>query len=397
MLAAMGCDAPKARFRFNEMYLVRQAGTEDLSKEQRTQATDVATVLQALFGTPDQPFIVEDEGIGMAEVIDDSLLAMAAGPVGRDENGFPRGLYRQHCAHCHGVTGDGLGPTAEFLNPYPRDFRLGKFKFKSTPIGEKPTDEDLRKTLVNGIPGTAMPSFKLLASDEVEALLNYVKYLSLRGETERRLIETMTQELAPEDKLETTREFLVEDVLAGIVEKWARANESVTAISARPDWRGSQLEHSIALGRDLFNSKQANCFGCHGVTAIGDGQQSDYDDWSKDFADWGKIANPKELAQKLAQFHDLGGLGPRNAIPRNLRQGVYRGGRRPVDLFWRIRNGIEGTPMPAQVFKAPDAAANVTGLTDDDIWHLVDYVQSLPYESLSLPPPNEIENLRLNP
>ena len=41
-----------------------------------------------------------------------------------------RGLYRQHCVHCHGITGDGAGPTAQFLMPYPRDFRTGEFKFK---------------------------------------------------------------------------------------------------------------------------------------------------------------------------------------------------------------------------------------------------------------------------
>ena len=29
-------------------------------------------------------------------------------------------LYREHCAHCHGISGDGVGPTAVFLNPYPR-------------------------------------------------------------------------------------------------------------------------------------------------------------------------------------------------------------------------------------------------------------------------------------
>src|SRR5262245_2338944 len=36
-----------------------------------------------------------------------------------------RNLYMQHCIHCHGVTGDGNGPTAKFLNPRPRDYRLG--------------------------------------------------------------------------------------------------------------------------------------------------------------------------------------------------------------------------------------------------------------------------------
>jgi mono/diheme cytochrome c family protein len=73
--------------------------------------------------------------------------------------GNVRGLYREHCAHCHGITGDGAGPTAGFLNPYPRDYRKGWFKFKSTPLDVRPTHDDLKKIVLDGIPGTAMPSF----------------------------------------------------------------------------------------------------------------------------------------------------------------------------------------------------------------------------------------------
>jgi hypothetical protein len=32
-------------------------------------------------------------------------------------------LYRVQCVHCHGAEGGGDGPTAEFLNPLPRDYR----------------------------------------------------------------------------------------------------------------------------------------------------------------------------------------------------------------------------------------------------------------------------------
>ena len=99
-----------------------------------SQLTEVDELLTASFGTPDDPIVPAVEG---AELLDLHKLKMAAGPVGSDEDGSPRGLYREHCAHCHGITGDGNGPTAAFLNPYPRDYRPGKFKFKSTPIGLK--------------------------------------------------------------------------------------------------------------------------------------------------------------------------------------------------------------------------------------------------------------------
>ena len=54
-------------------------------------------------------------------------------------------------------------------------------------------------------------------------------------------------------------------------------------------------------------------------------------------------------------------------IPRDLTSGIFRGGRRPIDIYRRITAGINGTPMPA----VPDT------LTDDDRWAIVHYVLSL--------------------
>ena len=33
--------------------------------------------------------------------------------------------------------------------------------------------------------------------------------------------------------------------------------------------------------------------------------------------------------------------------PANLNRGVYKGGRRPIDIYWRIAKGINGAQMPA--------------------------------------------------
>ena len=33
--------------------------------------------------------------------------------------------------------------------------------------------------------------------------------------------------------------------------------------------------------------------------------------------------------------------------PANLNRGVYKGGRRPIDIYWRIAKGINGAKMPA--------------------------------------------------
>jgi mono/diheme cytochrome c family protein len=80
-------------------------------------------------------------------------------------------------------------------------------------------------------------------------------------------------------------------------------------------------------------------------------------------------------------------LPPRTIRPRNLRQGIYRGGLRPIDIYWRVMNGVEGTPMPAlatNVRKEGDPP-EAKKLTPEEVWDIVNYVQSLPYESINSP------------
>lgn len=243
LAVTVGCEPPRTDYRFNEVYaqITESSVGVEFHPEQRA---DAAALVDELFGSPDAPLLpdptaylldpleeladekdlefpedlqdlaeeVEDDPeaqeareqleaqrqqlaeLAREHFIDPGNLAKAAGPVVTDQQGATvSGLYRRHCVHCHGVTGDGTGPTAAFLNPYPRDFRAGLYKFKSTPRAERPTDEDLRGILLDGIPGTAMPSFRLLKEDEIAALVDYVKYLSVRGEFERKLIELITE------------------------------------------------------------------------------------------------------------------------------------------------------------------------------------------------------------
>ena len=91
-------------------------------------------------------------------------------------------------------------------------------------------------------------------------------------------------------------------------------------------------------------------------------------------------AAKKDLTERQELIPTL--LPPRHAIPRNLREGVYRGGRRPLDLYWRIAAGIRGMPMPGIGPAAPGAPGT---LSQEEIWQIVDYVRSLPFEPASLP------------
>jgi len=86
-------------------------------------------------------------------------------------------IYQKRCSQCHGEEGDGLGVAAEFMYPAPRDFTLGLFKFKTTDAdSEFPTDADLRNTIRDGLPGTAMPAWKSILTDaEIDALIEQIK------------------------------------------------------------------------------------------------------------------------------------------------------------------------------------------------------------------------------
>jgi mono/diheme cytochrome c family protein len=359
-VAVSGCGAtPPASFRANLVEATKQRLTPDQEKQ-------VATILEAMFGTPDRPFVLPETGLDAAK------LELAAGPVRSDIVGRKNGLYREHCAHCHGIAGDGMGPTAAFLNPYPRDYRPGVFKFKSTERADKPSHEDLVRILHNGIPGTSMPSFALLSETQVDALAEYVKYLAMRGETELALMRAFFElDDADQGKLPETREFLVGEMLTAVADRWKSAADAAIPVPPMP--ADIDLAASIAKGRELFYGDKANCVKCHGPTALGDGQANDYDDWNKPIVEWKKeLASTEDRAWASRAAGVLAGdaLEPRTIPPRNLRHGIYRGGRRPLDLYYRIHAGINGAPMPA---------AKGT-ISPEDIWHIVNYVRSLPYE-----------------
>jgi mono/diheme cytochrome c family protein len=92
-------------------------------------------------------------------------------------------VYRRACATCHGKAGDGSGPAARYLDPLPRDFTLGIFKFRSTPAGMLPTDEDLFRTVSSGIPTTTMPPFAdVLTERERRDVVAYIKTFSTNFE-----------------------------------------------------------------------------------------------------------------------------------------------------------------------------------------------------------------------
>lgn len=285
-------------------------------------------------------------------------------------------LYAEHCQHCHGVAGDGNGPTAKYLNPKPRDYRRGLFKFTSTHYDYKPRREDLARIVMDGIPGTYMPSFKLLTPAENKAIVEYVMFLAMRGQVEDGLakylngdysdeavadaikggkprgdiVKSLTEEVEGASFGEDTLDPLVE----GLATNWqmSQTDDPTCRVFVKSEGIPSSKE-SIEKGRVLFLSDNAGCSKCHGAAGRGDG--------------------PSTTAVNAEGSLGLVDSWGNPIMPRNLRTGIYRGGRRPYDIYCRISVGIKGTPMPG---------IREDKMAEEDRWHLVNYVLSMPFEDL---------------
>lgn len=105
-------------------------------------------------------------------------VAVIAGVQAAETLALGARAYARYCSGCHGEKGDGKGPASEQLYPKPRDFTRGLYKFRTTPWGSLPTDDDIYRTITTGVYGTSMPSWALVPEVERRALVQYVKSFS---------------------------------------------------------------------------------------------------------------------------------------------------------------------------------------------------------------------------
>ncbi len=77
-------------------------------------------------------------------------------------------LFQSNCAFCHGADGTGKNWIGSFLEPHPRNLRDPAFM-------KTMTQARLRRTIIEGLPGTSMPAWKsVLGRDEIDAIVAYV-------------------------------------------------------------------------------------------------------------------------------------------------------------------------------------------------------------------------------
>lgn len=93
-----------------------------------------------------------------------------------------RGLidFERYCAACHGLDGDGRGPSSKRFVARVTNFWTGAYKCRSTAAGVLPTNQDLRRSIVEGLSGSGMPPFRTLGPVQLEDLIAALKYFSAR-------------------------------------------------------------------------------------------------------------------------------------------------------------------------------------------------------------------------
>jgi mono/diheme cytochrome c family protein len=223
-------------------------------------------------------------------------------------------LFEQECARCHGSHGLGNGIQAVFLYPKPRDFASGHFRITSTQYGF-PTDDDLMRSISNGLPGSAMPPFGHLAEQDREALVVAVKHLAVEGKVQSLLDDARAHgdEMTRAEALELTNDLF-------------RPGPPVHLPEPIPESAGS-----LERGRELYGR---TCASCHA---------------------------PETSGGKRDMQDDTGAF----VYPRVLESALFARGRSRSEIALTISRGLPGTPMPAFALDA------------EDLWALADYVASL--------------------
>ncbi len=205
-------------------------------------------------------------------------------------------VYFTKCVWCHGVDGAGDGPGADRLWPRPRNFNQGTFKIRHTASGELPLfdakkpvagQNDLFETVTHGLPGSAMPSWEGILTEEQRL----------------QVLSFVTTQLVKDRKFTD------------------KQSESQTILQLAELKPIPASEESLKKGAELIVEKK--CIECHGVEGRGDGNAFNLKD------DWGFSIQP-------ANWHKCWNFRGSRQDPYNVK-----------NIFRTFSTGVNGTPMPS--------------------------------------------------
>jgi DMSO reductase family type II enzyme heme b subunit len=205
-------------------------------------------------------------------------------------------VYFTKCVWCHGVEGSGDGPGADRLWPRPRNFNQGTFKIRHTASGELPLfdakkpvpgQNDLFETVTHGLPGSAMPPWEGILTEEQRL----------------QVLSFVTTQLVKDRKFTDAK------------------SESQTVLQLNDLKPIPANEESLKKGAELVVEKK--CVECHGAEGRGDGNAFNLKD------DWGFSIQP-------ANWHKCWNFRGSRQDPYNVN-----------NIFRTFSTGVNGTPMPS--------------------------------------------------
>jgi mono/diheme cytochrome c family protein len=248
-------------------------------------------------------------------------------------------VYQKWCAGCHGDNGAGDGPAAKHMLPPPRDFTGAIYQIRSTASGNLPTDDDLMRSIDEGLPGTAMPGWKdRLSANQRRDVLAYLKTFSTF---------------------------------------FADTTQKPQIIDFGSEPSGGTSEEALRVGRQFYDS--IGCRKCHGDQGRGDGPSAPTlkDD-----------AGHPTYAANLHENWRFNGGGTAEDIYRRLRTGLDG---TPMPSFsdlldqkfltetelWRVAQYVRSLspkepPTVRDVIRAPQIDGALPRSPDDSAWTKVD-------------------------
>jgi len=244
------------------------------------------------------------------EIVDAAFETARARPVAATPELLARGgeLYGELCTMCHGEDGAGAGPFAEHLDPKPRDFTSGKYKFRTTLSAFPATDADIFRTITAGVPSTSMPAWSVLSEEDRWALVHYVKSFSPRFENDQ-----------PGEPIELpTMPEITEEMRALGAEYWVGAGcnschgdqgagDGSSAPDLKDDWGNPLPPANFASGRPLRGGSEPVDIYRAVMTGLQGTPMPGFGDFLKPEETWAIVAHVLTLWDQSPEPHAVKG------------------------------------------------------------------------------------------
>ena len=157
-------------------------------------------------------------------------------------------LYMNHCAACHGVSGDGRGPNALGLDPPP-------IAFTDVTRANQRSVFGLYQVITQGLDGTSMASFNTLPDVDRWALALYVGSLAYPAKSASKGKELWLSDKTLRDRLPNVAAFVGSTPAALANDLGEDKAQALTAFLRRqPQALNAQSVGSLALARDRLDA-----------------------------------------------------------------------------------------------------------------------------------------------